>query len=129
MPTIPIMVVNIIEQLRQIRQINIKRHILTQIVDEPSNLALGPKVILDYVAITKVLHVLSCVDKAIQKCRVSSKVLGGTIVTLLECHAVYQERCHEIVDGYSRHLDHTMMEFHNQEAVFFAWIETNPQTT
>lgn len=88
MPTVPVILVHVIEQLGQIRKINIKRHVLPHIVDQPRHLGVVAEVILDDVAVAEVLDVPGCVHEAIQESSVGGKVLGGAVVALLERHTV-----------------------------------------
>jgi len=130
MPTISVISVNIIEQLGQITQIQINRHIFSRAVDEAGNFSFSPKVILNHVPITQILNVPVSVHETVQESNVGREVLGAPIVALLKRHTVQQKTTHEIVHCKSRHLNLTAPERHVKEAVaFLARTDLNPGST
>ncbi|KAF5444905.1 hypothetical protein F2P56_033997 [Juglans regia] len=107
------MLVHILEQFPQIEAfISIEYQILARTVDEVRSLGVVPKVIVNDIALAKVLNVLAGVHQAVQKNSVNCEVLLASLVALLECHTVQQQTSHQVVDGYVWHLNHSSLEFH-----------------
>lgn len=89
MPTIPIVLMNLIEQPWQVTQIQINRHIFPCIVDKTRNFTLCPKMVLNDVPVTQILNVPISVYETIQEGHVGCELLSETAtVALLKRHAV-----------------------------------------
>jgi len=130
MPTVSVISVNVIEQLGQITQIQINRHVFSRVVDEARNFSFSPKVVLNHVPITQILNVPASVHETVQESNVGREVLGAAIVALLKRHTVQQKTTHEIVHCKRWHFNHAAPERHVKETVaFLARIDLNPGST
>lgn len=130
MPTISVISMNIIEQLRQITQIQINRHIFSGVVDEAGNFSFSPKVVLDHVPFTQILNISVSVHETVQESNIGCEVLGAATVALLKRHAVQQKATHEIVHCKRWHFNHAAPERHVKETlVFLAGADLNPGST
>ena len=117
MPRVAIVHVNVVEELGQVAELDVERHVLAEVVDEARHLAVAAEEVLDDVAVAEVLDVVVRVDEAVEERRVAGEVLRALRAALLVGHAVLKERRGELVDRDKRHLEHSPVEPHHEEAL------------
>ena len=87
-PVIVVVMVDLVEQIREVAEVDVERDVLAKVVDESRQFSIGAEVILHDVLIDEILHILGRVDQAVQQSRVSRHVLRAASVALLVRHAV-----------------------------------------